>query len=158
MIHPYEERYRKVYGAGAKFWENPIPTEDLVEFIREWDIPRGSKVIEFGCGEGRDSIFLAKSGFTVTAIDVSPSAIQRAKERAEEEGVNVDFLVNDVTALKKIPDEFYDLGVNVSCLQMFTRYKDRRKHLSEAFRVLNTKAVYFLCNEATLTKEEVKKN
>jgi len=157
MIHPYEERYRRVYSAGARFWQTPIPTEELVDFIRDWNIPRDLKVIEFGCGEGRDSIFLAKSGFDVTAIDIAPSAIQRAKEWANKEGVGVNFLVNDVTALKGIPDEFYDLGVNIGCLQIFPKYEDRRKHFSEAFRVLNPKAVFFLCSMAELTKEEVNK-
>ena len=155
MIHPYEERYRRVYSAGARFWGTPIPTEELVDFIRDWNIARGSKVIEFGCGEGRDAIFLAKSGFNVTAIDIAPSAIQRATEWANKEEVEVNFLVNDVTALKGIPDDFYDLGVGIGCLQIFPRYEDRRKHFSEAFRVLTHKAIFFLCNMAVLTKEEV---
>ena len=155
MTHSYEERYKKVYNAGARFWEPPIPTEELVEFIRDWNMPRDSKIIEFGCGEGRDAIFLAKSGFNVTAIDIAPSAIQRAKEWAHEEGVEVNFLVNDVTALKGIPDEYYDLGVNIGCLQMFPKYEDRQKHLSEAFRVLKPKTIFYLCNMAVLTKEEI---
>src|SRR3990172_2538139 len=157
MIHPYEDRYRRVYSAGARFWTSPVPTEELAEFIRGWNIPAGSKVIEFGCGEGRDSIFLAKSGFDVTAIDNAPSAIQRAKKRATEEGIELNFLVGDVTALKSIPDNSYDLGVNIACLHMFPRYEDRRRHLSEAFRVLNRKAIFYLLNMAMLEKEEISK-
>jgi len=156
MVHPYEDRYQRVYNAGARFWETPIPTEELADFVRKWEMPRRTRVIEFGCGEGRDSIFLAKSGFTVTAVDIAPSAIERASEWAEEEGVEVDFQVNDVTALKGIPDEVYDLGVNIGCLQMFPEYEDRQRHFSEAFRVLKTEALYFLCNHAVLTQEEVK--
>lgn len=156
MVNPYEDRYRRVYDAGARFWERPIPTEELVEFIRNWDIPSSSRIIEFGCGEGRDSIFLAKSGFKVAAIDIAPSAIKRAEEWASEEGVDVDFQVNDVTDLKGIPDEIFDLGVNIGCLQMFPRYEDRRKHFSEAFRVLKPTGIFFLCNMAVLTEEEVK--
>jgi SAM-dependent methyltransferase len=156
MIHPYEDRYRRVYSAGARFWETPIPTEELADFLRERDISKGSKVIEFGCREGRDSIFLAKLGFKVTAVDVAPSAINRAREWAQEEGVEVDFQVNDVTALKGIPDRYYDLGINIGCLQMFPEYETRQRHFSEAFRVLRPKALFFLCNMAVLTQEEVK--
>ena len=158
MVHPYEDRYRRVYEAGARFWEAPIPTEELADFIKERDVPKGSRVIEFGCGEGRDSIFLAKLGFKVTALDVAPSAIKRAKEWAREEGVEVDFQVNDVTALKGIPAGCYDLGINIGCLQMFTEYEDRRRHFSEAFRVLKPQAIFFLCNMAVLTQEEVKQH
>jgi len=144
-----------VYAAGARYWEAPIPTEELADFIEKCNFPKGNRVIEFGCGEGRDAIFLAKAGFKVTAVDIAPSAIGRAREWAAEEGVDVDFHVNDVTALKGIPDEYFDLGVNVGCLQMFPEYEDRRKHLLEAFRVLKPGALYFLCNMAILTNEEV---
>ena len=156
MIHPYEDRYRRVYSAGARFWETPIPTEELVDFVEKRKLPKGIKVIEFGCGEGRDSIFLAKSGSKVTAVDIAPSAIQRASEWAREEGAEVDFQVNDVTALKGIPNELYDLGVNIGCLQMFPKYEDRCNHFSEAIRVLKPNALYFLCNHAVLTQKEVK--
>lgn len=155
-IHPYEDRYRRVYDAGARFWEAPIPTEELADFIKQHNFSKGIKVIEFGCGEGRDSIFLAKSGFNVTAVDIAPSAIKRAKERVKEERVEVDFLVNDVTALKGISDGNYDLGINIACLQMFPEYEDRRRHFSEVFRVLKSKALFFLCNGAVLTQEEVR--
>lgn len=157
MLNPYEDRYRRVYAAGARFWSPPVPTEELADFIRDWKIPEAAKVIEFGCGEGRDSIFLAKSGFDVTAIDNAPSAIQRAKERANEEGINANFIVSDVTDLTGIPDNSYDLGVNIACLHMFPRYEDRRRHLSEAFRVLNHKAIFYLLNMAVLEKAEISK-
>lgn len=156
MIHPYEDRYRRVYGAGARFCETPVPTEELVEFVEKWNLPKGIRELEFGCGEGRDSIFLAKSGLNVTAVDIAPSAIKRAKEWSAEESVKGDFQVNDVTALKAIPSESFDLGVNVGCLQMFPEYEDRRELFSEAFRVLKPKAPYFLCNTAVLTQDEVR--
>lgn len=158
MTHPYEDRYRRVYSAGARFWETPIPTEELVDFVRRHRFRRNIKVVEFGCGEGRDSIFLAKSGFNVTGIDVAPSAIRRAKEWAYEEKVEVDFQVNDVTALQGILDDSFDLGVNVGCLQMFPESEDRKRHFSEAFRILKPGAMYFLCNMAVVTRDELERD
>ena len=107
MEHPYEDRYKRVYAAGARFWETPLPTEELMNFLDEWK-PRIGKVIEFGCGEGRDSIFLAHSGYDVTGVDIAPSAINRAREWAREEGLEIDFHVGDVTALSGIPDNHLD--------------------------------------------------
>lgn len=154
MEHPYEDRYKRVYAAGARFWEAPSPTEELVSFIGEWKPPKG-KVIEFGCGEGRDSIFLVRSGYDVTGVDISPSAINRAREWANEEKLKIDFLPGDITALNSIPDNHFDLGVNIGCLHMFPDSEDRIKHLHEAWRVLKPKALYFFLNKGGGTREEV---
>ena len=153
MEHPYEDRYKRVYAAGARFWETPIPTEELVNFLDEWKPIRG-KVVEFGCGEGRDSIFLARSGYDVTGIDIAPSAIDRARIWAREEDVEIDFRVGDATALSGIPDNHFDLGVNIGCLQMFPDLGDRSRHLNEARRVLKPNALYFFLNMGGGTKEE----
>ncbi|KPV62133.1 MAG: hypothetical protein AOA65_2025 [Candidatus Bathyarchaeota archaeon BA1] len=142
----YELRYVKVYQAGARFWADPMPTEELVEFVREMNFPKGINVIEFGCGEGRDAIFLAKQGFNVTAIDVAPSAINRAREWAAQESVEVNFEAGDVVDLKHIPSSTYDLAVNVGCLQMIIDEEARSRHLAEALRVLKPCGLYFSCN------------
>lgn len=142
----YELRYRTVYKAGARFWEDPIPTEELVEFIRDMNFPRGLYVIEFGCGEGRDAIFLAKQDFKVTAIDVAPSAIDRAREWVAQEGVNVSFEVGDVVNLKHISSSTYDLAVNIGCLHMIVSESARLRHLKHALRILKPSGLYFSCN------------
>jgi tellurite methyltransferase len=50
-----------------------------------------------GCGEGRNSIFLAEKGFQVDAIDISEAGIAKAKRIAETQGVNVNFRCCDLT-------------------------------------------------------------
>ena len=51
--------------------------------------------IDVGCGEGADAIWLAQQGWTVTAIDVSDVAVQRAREAAERLGVAVEWIAGD---------------------------------------------------------------
>ncbi|MGB3184698.1 MAG: class I SAM-dependent methyltransferase [Ornithinimicrobium sp.] len=50
------------------------------------------RVLDVGCGEGADAIWLANCGWQVTALDVSILAVGRAKTHADEAGVTVDFL------------------------------------------------------------------
>lgn len=141
----YEERYRKVYEAGAAYWEEPIVTEALAQFLYEFNPPKGLIAIDMGCGEGRDSIFLAEKGLNVTSIDVSQTAVKRAREWAKREGLPIDFLIADVTNLP-MKDETFDLAINIACLQMIINQSARDRHLREAYRVLRSRGVYFSCN------------
>ena len=49
------------------------------------------KVLDIGCGEGKDAVFLARNGYEVSAFDSSEQGITKARELAENIGVKVDF-------------------------------------------------------------------
>ena len=57
------------------------------------------RALDVGCGEGADAIWLAQAGWTVSAVDVSSVAVDRAREAAQRAGVSVDWLVGDVLVL-----------------------------------------------------------
>jgi len=57
------------------------------------------KIIDIGCGTGRHSIELSKRGYSVTGIDLSDSLLKKAREKATQNGVQVDFLKYDARNL-----------------------------------------------------------
>lgn len=59
------------------------------------DLPPG-RAVELGCGEGRESIWLADRGWLVTAVDFSRVAVERGRRIATRYGVEVDWQVCDV--------------------------------------------------------------
>jgi cyclopropane fatty-acyl-phospholipid synthase-like methyltransferase len=67
-----------------------------------------------GCGTGASAVWLAQQSFDVTAVDLSPLAIERARRRADEAGVTVSFLLADVlnppSELAGPFDFFFDCG------------------------------------------------
>src|SRR5262245_60531780 len=73
------------YGSAEQIWSGN-PNQRLVEQIA--DLAPGT-ALEVGCGEGADAIWLASRGWRVTAIDVSPVALERAARQAEQVGADV---------------------------------------------------------------------
>lgn len=79
----WNERYRDLSFEPA---DGPIPAlEDRID-----ELPDG-RALDVATGTGRNALFLAERGYDVEAIDVSDVAIERARQRADERGVDVDW-------------------------------------------------------------------
>ena len=90
--------------------QNDKPDESLVEIIRERDL---RTALELGCGEGRNAIHMAAQGLAVTALDMSPVAIENARKMADAKGAQVDFLCRDALQYESLAryDFIYDSGL-----------------------------------------------
>lgn len=63
-------------------------------------VPKGSRVLDLGCGAGLDSILVAKTAGSVIGVDFSPEMLARAKSSSELMGLtNVDFRQGDAEAI-----------------------------------------------------------
>src|SRR5690348_1970681 len=105
----WDERYEK----GDTPWETGQPSSELRRVLAEVPVPP-CRALELGCGTGANAVWLARQGFDITALDLSPRAIERACQRAEEAGVSVRFLAADVlnppAELAGPFDFFFDRG------------------------------------------------
>lgn len=63
-------------------------------------LPKNASVLDIGCGEGKDAIYLAKKGFCVTAVDISKTGIKKLKEQAKKEKVKLKPIVADLVNYK----------------------------------------------------------
>jgi ubiquinone/menaquinone biosynthesis C-methylase UbiE len=91
-------------------WDSGISPPELMAFIESH--PPG-RALDLGCGTGTNGITLARRGWEVTGVDFVPSAIHKAREKAQAAGVVVKFFVGDVTHLEGVDgpfDFFLDLG------------------------------------------------
>ena len=94
------------YRFGTPPWVGEARSE-LVRLVESGVLAPG-RAIDLGCGEGDNAIFLARHGFAVTAVDFAPSAIVKAKAKAKavNAGVEVDFVVDDLTRLSSVSGQF----------------------------------------------------
>lgn len=87
------EHWDNRYRTGDNPWDTGRPSPELMRVVAEAKI-MPCRAIELGCGTGINAIWLAQQGFDVTAIDISPTAIQIARDLASK--VAVRFIVGDV--------------------------------------------------------------
>ncbi|RME80800.1 MAG: class I SAM-dependent methyltransferase [Caldilineae bacterium] len=94
-------------------WDRGAPLEALVHLVEQGVLKPG-RAIDIGCGTGTNAIFLAQRGFQVTGVDLAPRAIAKARRKAHEGGVQVEFLADDISRLPEHLGPF-DLAVDVGC-------------------------------------------
>ena len=76
----YDDRYRQIHAAGLQ-WFYDAPTPIVMETVKEFHITENQKLLELGCGEGRDAYPLFKQGYNLLATDISEAAIAYGKKK-----------------------------------------------------------------------------
>lgn len=114
MLIPYQLMHR----LGLAPWERRPVARTWERII---DGPRGlppGRALDVGCGSGRDAVYLAKRGWQVTAVDFVDAAIAKARQRAAQEGADVEWVTGDVSDLPGLGlKPGYSLIYDFGCVQ-----------------------------------------
>lgn len=100
MAYDYEQLYQTTPKALGE------PTQVFVDFFAARS-DESLRVLDIGCGQGRDALFIGRSGHSVLGIDLSPSGIRDLNNAAKEENLDVSGIVADITEYE--PDENFDV-------------------------------------------------
>jgi ubiquinone/menaquinone biosynthesis C-methylase UbiE len=116
-----------------------------LRYVDELSLPKGSRVLEIGCGAGFLAIALAQRGFTVEAVDHASAMVELTRRHVKQVGMNdrVHASVEDVHELS-FEDQSFDLVVSLGVINWLY---DLRKALVEITRVLKTGG-YAILNSA----------
>lgn len=92
-------------------WEASVQRQaaQLDEIIRGFWGDRIETILDAACGIGTQALGLAGRGYHVTASDLSPQAIQRARQEAQKYGLQIDFSVGDMRTLAEYHPQKFDL-------------------------------------------------
>ncbi len=93
LFENYAENYEK-----EDFTQGTIGELDFIE--REIQFEKSTPILDVGCGTGRHSIGLARRGYAVTGIDLSANMLSKARSKARQAGVKVDFRLKDARAFR----------------------------------------------------------
>lgn len=106
--------YNDKYGAEELFWgKHP---SSMARILFQEHLPlENQKLLDIGCGEGRDSVFFARNGYQVTGFDFSDEGVKKALARADELRLSIDFFQADINEYRL--QDIYDVVFSSGALQ-----------------------------------------
>lgn len=118
-----------------------LPDEHLYDYLKNRRVSIG-QALDIGCGNGRNSAFLAANGFNVDAIDISSEALAMAKELSEKRNTNISFACSSLLDFD-FKYEFYDLAYDFGCLHHIHPHR-RPQYIEKIKSCLKPKAFFAL--------------
>lgn len=107
-ITEYEKKYE-----GQEYYWGIMPNRLCYEVMKLKPPVRPYKVLDIGCGEGKDAVFFAKNGYIVSAFDAAEKGLEKARDLARLHNVDINFFQADVNEyeLKEEYDIIFSSGV-----------------------------------------------
>lgn len=124
-ISPYDEQYEKQ----EYYWglEHSILAEMTVNLVDD-KLNKCNHLLDIGSGEGRDSIYFAKCGFEVDALEISLPGIEKIKQYSQSEGLTVNVIHANMIGYEI--NNHYDVIYSMGALQ-FLPLEQRRQHFEK---------------------------
>lgn len=136
----YEERYVTVHEKGM-LWQSDERTIEIENTINKYSITKESAILEIGCGEGRDAIYLLDNGYNLLATDYSSAAIKKCNELTNNKYLD-SFKTFDL--FEDELDKKFDFIYSVCVLHMFVLKEHRNKFYKFIRKHLSTNGIAFV--------------
>lgn len=122
IVNPYDERKERI----VSYWEkrsgnflehkraelhSSMAERWLCEIKKQLPCDKNLRILDVGCGAGFFSVLLAKEGYQVTGVDLTPDMVENARTLAEEEKTDCEFFVMDAENLR-FADESFDVVIS----------------------------------------------
>lgn len=133
------------------FWEQTYQDKNVVTFsmepnatIKEFEhlLNKQSRIIEIGCGEGQNAVYLAKQGYcNVDAFDISEHAIAKLQQRCAMEGISLNAYTADLTTYQF--EQKYDMIMSFGTLH-FVQKMDWKAFIKNAKMYTNAGGIHIM--------------
>ena len=129
----------------TKHDEPQADTKRFLKFLKKEEKYQveNKKILDLGCGTGRNSNYLAELGNKVIGIEISRSALLIAKARALEISLDVDYRLGDIGEKYDISDNSIDIVLDITSSNSLNE-NGRENYLKEVRRVMKTSGYFFV--------------
>ncbi len=144
----------KVYKKGKKYdyYDLNSPHPDMKKAAGIFKKNKIKKILDLGCGSGRNLIYLHNKGFEVEGIDIARKGIKRIKENL---GSSVKLKVADIYKRLPYKDESFDAVISVQVLQ-HNKEPAIKRAIDEIYRILKPGGLIFVTVCGRISKGKVR--
>jgi tellurite methyltransferase len=123
--------YEDVYSSTKEYYWGVKPSRMCLKIVSLMPPDKHLKILDVGCGEGKDAVFLARCGYDVTAFDISDTGVEKTKRLAESASVHVNVFKANICDYRL--DNKYDILYSSGVLhyikpalrnEIFSNYRD----------------------------------
>lgn len=125
VVTDYDRRYDM-----EEYYWGLTPNRICYDIMKILPPVKPYRVLDIGCGEGKDAVFFAKCGYAVTAFDISEQGIEKAKKLADYNQVDAAFFKADLFDYR--PEGEYDIIFSSGVLHFMQ--ENRRKELCDSLK------------------------
>jgi 2-polyprenyl-3-methyl-5-hydroxy-6-metoxy-1,4-benzoquinol methylase len=126
----WELRYRD----GDLPWDTGRPDSELMDLVRKGGVTAG-RAIDIGCGTGTNALWLAQRGFDVLGVDISETAVEMARQKALERGIECRFEVVDVLN-DTMSGQTFDFVFDMGCFHTFEAAEEQDRFAARMAELL----------------------
>ena len=110
------KQYDEKYGGESFYW-TVRPSNTCFEVLKRMPPDRYLRLLDIGCGEGRNAVFFARNGYEVHAFDISERGLEKTKQLAQQAGVSIRTFQADLNQfrLSEPFDILFSTGTLHSC-------------------------------------------
>ena len=137
----YDERYKAIHQKGFS-WAGDVATPMVLEVMRRFDLPKEARILEIGCGEGRDARAVLDEGYNLIATDISPEAISYCQSRFPKYADRFQIL----DCLNGDCNSTFDMIYAVAVLHMLVEDEDRKRFYSFIREHLSDNGIAIVCS------------
>ena len=123
-------------------WSTKEPTMEVIKFLERYNCKKSDLILDLGCGEGRDAIFLLKKEYSLLAIDYSINAINKCIDLTKHKYENC-FMQFDI--IKDKMNQKFKFIYSIAVLHMFVTDEHRNFFLKFIREHLTDDGVALIC-------------
>ena len=149
------DRIYKKEGINCSHYNILKPHEDISKVSDLFKKQKVKRVLDLGCGAGRNLVYLLEKGFDVYGIDYAPEGLKIIKENLKKEKTSCRLKLGNIFNKLPYEDDFFDAVISVQVLQ-HGRVNEIKKVIKEIERVLKPGGLIFITLSGRISNGKVR--